>query len=148
VEAWVSKHERSRETRTVVYPAGVMRPEDLLTFIHFNHFTAEWKRLGLTDDDLRALECCLMAAPSGPPVMRGTGGLRKVRFSPQKWHAGKSGGLRIGYAYIEEYSVIIGLIVVFAKKEQANLDMRERNEVKKLIERFREIVERGGYRAG
>lgn len=92
-----------------------MGMEAWLTFIHFNHFTAEWKRLKLSDDDLRSLELSILAAPAGSPVVQGTGGLRKARFSPPGWNIGKSGALRIGYVYVEEVNTV-GLVVVFAKK--------------------------------
>lgn len=139
----MAKHKLSRETRTLVYPAGVVNPEDLLTFVHFNHFTAEWKRLKLTDDDLRALEILIMASPARAPVIPGTGGLRKGRFAPPRWKEGKSGALRIGYVYFEEYS-LVGLIVVYAKKNKTNITDEERKVIKQLIERFRTFIEKGG----
>jgi len=66
-------------------------------------FVAKWRGLGLTDDDLRFLEAALMANPDAGPVMRGTGGLRKMRFAPPSWHTGKSGAVRVCYAHFPEY---------------------------------------------
>jgi hypothetical protein len=123
----------------LVYPHGVVRPEDLLTFVHFNHFTREWKRIGLTDEDLRALEIGIMAGPAKSPIIPGTGGLRKIRFSSKQWNRGKSGGVRIGYCYIEEVSVV-GLIVVFPKSGKANLTMAERREIKELLDQWRKVI--------
>jgi hypothetical protein len=119
-----------------------MNPQDLLTFIHFNHFTAEWKRLGLTDDDLRSLEMLIMQLPTRGPVMQGTGGLRKIRFAPSRWRAGKSGALRIGYVFVEQYSTV-GLVIVFAKNEKANLTMGERKRISELSDEFKRFLERG-----
>lgn len=132
----------TRETRTLIYPAGELKPEDLLSFIHFNRFTAEWKRLGLTDQDLRVLEVMIMASPTMAPVMKGTGGLRKLRFAPPRSNKGKSGGYRIGYTYIESLS-IVGLIVVFAKNTKANLSQAEARIVRKLLVAFEKEAEEG-----
>ena len=114
-----------------------------MTFIHFNCFTAEWKRLELSDDDLRALEILIMISPTKFPLMPGTGGLRKCRFVPPRWNIGKSGALRIGYVYVEEYSVV-GLIVAYAKNDKANIAPKERKVIKDLIDRFKLFVENGG----
>ena len=137
------QHRLSRETRTLVCPQGMVSPQGLLTFIHFNCFTAEWKRLGLSDDDLRALETLIMISPTQFPVMSGTGGLRKCRFVPRRWNTGKSGALRIGYVYMEQYSVV-GLIVVYAKNDKANIAPKERQVIKDLLDRFKLFVENGG----
>jgi hypothetical protein len=58
-------------------------------------FAADWRRLGLTDDDMRALELAVMEQPEKGVVMRGAGGLRKIRFAPPSWHTGKSGAVRV-----------------------------------------------------
>jgi hypothetical protein len=44
------------------------------TFIQPVSFAAEWKRLGLTDLDLQALETAIMENPEVGDVVRGTGG--------------------------------------------------------------------------
>ena len=43
-----------------------------------------WDRLGFDDKDLRRLELELLRDPSAYPVIKGTGGLRKIRFSFEK----------------------------------------------------------------
>jgi hypothetical protein len=53
-----------------------------MTFVYLNAFVSQWNRFGLGDDDLRAMERQLLEAPPSGAVMAGTGGLRKVRFSP------------------------------------------------------------------
>jgi hypothetical protein len=52
-----------------------------LSFVQLALFSANWKRMSLTDDDLRALEASIACSPDGHPVVRGTGGLRKIRFA-------------------------------------------------------------------
>jgi hypothetical protein len=40
-----------------------------LRFIQAASFTREWGKLGLTEEDLMALEMLIMASPEGPPVV-------------------------------------------------------------------------------
>lgn len=103
-----------------------------LSFIQLEVFRANWKRLKLTEDDLRALEMAIMFHPAGPPVMRGTGGLRKIRFSPSASSGGKSGGARACYAYFAPYDLVY-LCMVFAKNEQTNLSAADRGWARRLI---------------
>ena len=51
------------------------------TFIQTKEFSKNWDRLGFDDKDLRRLELELLRDPSAYPVIKGTGGLRKIRFS-------------------------------------------------------------------
>src|SRR5256885_560576 len=98
-------------------------------------FASQWARLGLGDDDARELESLVMERPSGAPVMRGTGGLRKIRFAPSRWRTGKSGALRVCYVWFERFSQA-WFVTVFAKNEQANLSARECAEIRGLIARI------------
>src|SRR5438477_11253839 len=69
------------------------------TIIQLLGFTHLWNAHRLTDDDLAALEAEIMENPGGPPVMRGTGGLRKIRFAPPSFRRGKSGAMRVGFTH-------------------------------------------------
>jgi len=62
-------------------PFGLPR-EKYRTFKYLAGFVREWERLGLTDEDLQELELIILADPEAAPVIAGTGGLRKLRFSP------------------------------------------------------------------
>ena len=77
-----------------------------LSFIQLSAFSKNWKRLGLTDDDLRVLESAIQNGPTTPPVMKGTGGLRKIRFAPLSHGGGKSGGARACYAYFPDFALV------------------------------------------
>ena len=70
----------------------------LLHFVQFPSFLRDWKRLDLDDDALGALERELIDEPDKGPVIAGTGGLRKLRFSPPGSGRGKSGAYRVCYA--------------------------------------------------
>ena len=66
--------------------------------------------------------------PECGDVMSGTGGFRKVRVS--RAGMGKSGGARVVYIWRNERFPVF-LITVFPKNEKENLDMAERNALKK-----------------
>jgi hypothetical protein len=81
-----------------------MSSEELLYFIETTEFTKSWEKLGLDDeDDLLALQLSIMAAPRRSPIIKGTGGLRKLRFAPAAWKVGARGAVRVCYVYFEEY---------------------------------------------
>ena len=49
----------------------------------------------LTDEEYRALQSLLMQRPEAGAVIKGSGGVRKVRWAPSG--SGKSGGVRVIY---------------------------------------------------
>ncbi len=44
-----------KETHTLFYPSHQFEPSDWLRFIHIGRFDEKWAKLGLNDEDLRAL---------------------------------------------------------------------------------------------
>lgn len=113
------------------------------TFHHFEAFTAKWKRLKLTDEDLQALEEQVAANPDAGDVMSGTGGLRKVRFAPPSWHTGKSGASRVCYVHVVRADAI-GLMVIFAKNEKPNLSAEDKARVATTVKTFRNSFNKDG----
>ena len=101
------------------------------TFIQTDEFSRNWEELGFDDEDLRKLELEIMKNPQIGPVVRGTGKLRKMRFSfPNR---GKSGSVRVCYVdYVIQEAIY--LVTVYSKKEKDNLTHTERNNIKKLIQ--------------
>ncbi|MBR0512034.1 MAG: addiction module toxin RelE, partial [Ruminococcus sp.] len=64
------------------------------TFIEVPSFTKKWYALGLTNDDLIALQNAILQDPKGAgALIPGTGSMRKIRV-PLKGH-GKRGGARV-----------------------------------------------------
>lgn len=104
-----------------------------LAFAQVATFVAKWKRLKLTDEDLQALESQIMENPDAGDVMQGTGGIRKVRFSPPSWHAGKRGAARVCYITIVDAGFCY-LLTLFAKSEKGNLTRQERNDLRRLAD--------------
>lgn len=99
-------------------------------FVELPLFRSKWDSLGLNDADLRRLQMELLEDPKVGDVMKGTGGVRKMRFAFE--HQGKSGGIRVIYVDFEVYEKIY-LLTAYTKNEKENLTKDERNEIKKLI---------------
>jgi len=130
---------------TVVYPRHAFKPEDWLRFIELRPFAEGWKDLGLTDEDQMHLQVMIMLNPKGNPVVKGTGGLRKMRFAPAGWKSGKSGAVRVGYVHLQGYGVIL-LAVAYSKDERDDLTPEQRRAIRSLIKRVEEEFETGVVR--
>ena len=105
------------------------------TFVELPIFRARWKEMGLNDEDLKRLQEELLSDPKVGAVMRGTGGVRKMRFAFEQ--RGKSGSVRVIYVYFEIYEKIF-LITAYPKNEKDNLTDAERNEIKQMIHALEE----------
>lgn len=69
--------------------------------------------------------------PDSGVVIKGTGGVRKLRWQTGKSNKGKSGGVRIIYYYEDEALII--MLSLYSKSEKENLTQAERNTLKKLL---------------
>lgn len=112
-------------------------------FVELPSFVARWKALGLSDDDLLRLELDLLANPKIGPVLKGTGGVRKVRFAFE--NRGKSGSVRVIYVDFEIYEKIF-LLTAYAKADQDNLTKTERNALKGLVDLLELDLEKGAWK--
>ncbi len=109
------------------------------TFVELPIFSARWKDLGLDDKDLLRLQTELLANPKVGAVMRGTGGVRKMRFSFED--RGKSGSARVIYVDFEVHEKIY-LITAYQKNEKDNLSPSECSELKQMVEILeRQLIE-------
>lgn len=85
----------------------------------------------LSEEERQAIIDYLAEHPKAGIVMRGTGGVRKLRWG--KSGRGKSGGVRVIY-YFHDERLPLYLLTLFAKNEQANLTARERNVLAALVD--------------
>ena len=99
-------------------------------FIMLPEFDKNWASMGFTDKELKALQLELTLEPDKGDLMKGTGGLRKMRFGFD--NKGKSGSARVCYVDFAVYERIY-LITAYPKNEKENLSKEERNQIKKLI---------------
>ncbi len=113
----------------------------LLRFVHFPSFLRDWHRLGLADDGLRALEQELIDSPGKAPVIRRTGGLRKLRFVPPGSGRGKSGSCRVCFAHFPAYGTV-ALFAAFGKNEQSDLSLDEARAIAGALKEFEDELRR------
>ena len=99
-------------------PVPDLTPDQFRTFYLLPTFVRRWDALGLTDEDLAALQWQVMAGPDAGVVVKGAAGLRKVRFAlPGR---GKSGAYRVYYTHLPGHGVVV-LAVAFGKGEAADI---------------------------
>lgn len=87
----------------------------------------------MTDDERHAAIDMIAVNPESGPLIRGGGGLRKVRFGVG--HRGKRGGLRIVYYYHTRERPVF-LLTLFAKNEQDDLSRSELSQLATVANRI------------
>jgi hypothetical protein len=111
-------------------------------FTELPTFTRRWAALGLGDEDLQDLQQLLGEAPTAWPVVPGAGGFRKARFAPPSWPGGgKSGGVRVYYAHLPGYGMIL-LGAAYAKGQQGDLSAAEKKGLAALLQVYLQERER------
>ena len=75
-------------------------------------------RAAIDDESYRALQIALMLRPEQGAVIKGSNGLRKVRWA--RAGAGKRGGIRVIYFWDAKGSSFY-MLYVYAKNEQGDL---------------------------
>jgi hypothetical protein len=102
-----------------------------MRFIETHVFSRELLELLPDDDDYRALQIALLLRPDTGDLIRGTGGLRKMRFPlPGR---GKRGGLRVIY-YWDKPGDRIFMLLIYRKSRQEDLTPAQRKILRKVVE--------------
>lgn len=100
-----------------------------MRFVETPIFTKVITRL-LDDDEYRGLQVALMLRPEQGPVIRGAGGLRKVRWA--RPGAGKRGGLRVIY-YWAGVERAFYMLYAYSKNEQKDLTAAQARMLGQLV---------------
>jgi len=101
-----------------------------MVFVEFPNFTKRVTEL-LDDEDYRRLQAALIANPELGDLIRGTGGLRKARWSAKG--RGKRGGVRVIYYWLRKrYQVL--MLLTYPKSARDDLTADERKLLAKLVE--------------
>lgn len=106
-----------------------MAEAPLVTIVETRSYLARAETL-MNSDEREAVKTALAADPECGVVMRGTGGVRKLRVALQG--RGKSGGARVVY-YFRNQSMPLFLLAIFAKNEKDNLSAAERAQIAALV---------------
>lgn len=107
-----------------------------IEFIETSLFTRQI-RLIATDDELKTLQCQLIECPDKGDVVRGTGGLRKVRMATG--HQGKSGGARVIYFLATRETIY--LVMAYPKSTKDSLSAAEKAVLKNLVQQLKGEVQ-------
>lgn len=86
----------------------------------------------LDDSAFRRLQLELMTNPTAGDVIKGTGGLRKIRFADENRGKGKRGGTRIIYYWWTEGRQF-WLFTLYGKGEMSDLSENERKLLAGLL---------------
>jgi len=93
-------------------------------------FTRRLKSL-LKDEDYRELQNELIARPDVGKVIRGSGGIRKLRWAGSG--RGKRGGVRVIYYWIRKEEIVL-MLLIYPKKEQDDLTPEQLKTLKNIVE--------------
>jgi hypothetical protein len=102
---------------------------DQVRFIETPVFTAVIQR-HLDDEQYRQLQIALTLRPEQGPVIRGSGGLRKIRWA--KPGGGKRGGLRVVYYWAPGEGAIY-MVYAYAKSAQGDLTPAQARQLGRLV---------------
>src|SRR5579884_3673507 len=107
------------------------------TFVQSTQVRQKLWRGGVSDDELREMEGCIMRGAG--VTVAGTGGLKKIRCGSSG--KGKSGSLRVIFADYPRRGRTY-LLAAFGKNEKANLSKADRNELMAVKRYLDKEVER------
>jgi len=88
----------------------------------------------LKDEEYRELQNHLARHPESGVIVRGSNGVRKVRWGAGA--RGKSGGVRVIYYWLNAADQIF-LLTLYGKNEQADLSAADLKRVVKLLEELK-----------
>ena len=100
------------------------------TFVETDEFQSRWKANGMSEEDLRELQNFLLENPEAGPVVRGTGGVRKLRWAREG--RGKSGGVRTIYFDMRSEAQLY-LVTVFGKNVKEDLSPEDKKTIKGFV---------------
>ena len=100
----------------------------VMVFIETSIFTKEIERL-LPDESYRMLQSVLMLRPDAGSVIRGSGGLRKIRWSLPG--SGKRGALRVIYFWSPPDTIF--MLFPYRKTDQEDLTPEQLKLLRKMV---------------
>ena len=114
-----------------------------------SRYEREVRRL-LAEPEQAALQLAIAADPEAHPIVPGTGGVRKARWTRQS--KGKSGGVRVIYYYwrrIEEITAEgldpeVYLLSIYAKNDQSDMTAADRKAARKFVEGLKNAKKQAG----
>lgn len=90
----------------------------------------------LDDSSYAAFQQLLLKNPDAGDVIKGCGGLRKIRLADPRRKKGKRSGARVIYLHVPEADWIL-LLDVYGKDEKDDLSAAEKKLLKQWVEEFK-----------
>jgi hypothetical protein len=101
-----------------------------MIFIETKIFTKQITNL-ISEDEYRELQNYLLITPKKGDIIKGSGGLRKLRWSMP--HQGKKGGIRIiFYWYVSNEKIL--LLLAYPKNEKDDLTIKQKQILINIVE--------------
>lgn len=100
-----------------------------MVIIETSVFTRQVQAL-LTDEEYKQLQLALIAQPEAGAVIRGGGGLRKVRWSIGG--RGKRGGVRVIYYWVTVQHQLL-MLLIYAKNVQDDLSPEQLRLLRQIV---------------
>jgi mRNA-degrading endonuclease RelE of RelBE toxin-antitoxin system len=104
--------------------------ESVFSFIETKLFTRLIQEY-LTDDEYRELQAFLIGEPEAGDVVRGTGGVRKLRW--QAPGRGKRGGYRVIY-YLKIEERVIWMLTIYPKNVKDTIPAHVLRQIRNEVE--------------
>ena len=102
----------------------------MITFVESKLFTRLVQEY-LTDDEYRAVQATLISRPESGSVIRGSGGVRKLRWGQPG--RGKRGGYRIIY-YVATARGVIWMLTIYPKSVADSIPAHVLRQIRKELE--------------
>jgi hypothetical protein len=85
----------------------------------------------LSEDEYRALQAALVTRPSMGAIIRGSGGLRKARWTMRG--RGKRGGVRVIYFWAVQQERLL-MLLLYSKNERDDLSSDQLRILRQIVE--------------
>ena len=84
----------------------------------------------LSEDARMSMEAVIAAAPVAAPIIRGTGGVRKIRWAGSG--RGKRGGIRVIYLWLANPDSVF-MLGAYAKAKRSDLSAADKKALSQLV---------------
>lgn len=101
-----------------------------MVIIETSTFTRQVQKL-LSDEEYKQLQFELINRPDLGPVIPGSGGLRKMRWSYRG--RGKRGGVRVIYYWVVSYDRLL-MLLIYPKNMQDDLSPTQLKMLRQIVE--------------
>lgn len=111
----------------------------LITVFESKYFIKLIEKL-LSDKEYIKLITHLKNNPKAGDVIRGTGGIRKIRWARQG--SGKRGGIRVIYYFYDKNGILF-MLTAYAKNDKSDLSEKDKKKFHDLVKVLTEKFEKG-----